>query len=399
MAGHDLDELRAAAGVVAFADVLRGLGVPIPVSRIELALEALASIDATQREQAYWALRCALITRADEIGAFDLAFAALWEGDARGVGGSTAPPLPAGERPRVTAGGATAEQFASERPADGSEEGSDARAGRRWSAVERLRDIDFRAYDSDELARASRLIIELARMLPRRRSRRLRPADSGPHLDRRATLRRAMRTEGHPVQLAWRRASSRPRRLVFAIDVSGSMEPYTRPLLMFLQAARQASRNVEAFAFGTRLTRLTDGLAGRRPDAALERVARAVPDWAGGTRIGDNLRRLNDVWGRRGVTRGAIVVIVSDGWERGDPGMLRTQMERLKRTAHRTIWVNPLAGDPDYQPLAAGMATALPYVDVFLPGHNLRSLEALAAVLAESPSGRAGAARRSSSKV
>jgi uncharacterized protein with von Willebrand factor type A (vWA) domain len=152
---------------------------------------------------------------------------------------------------------------------------------------------------------------------------------------------------------------------------------------MFLQAAGQASREVEAFAFGTQLTRLTDELAGRRPDAALGRVAGAVPDWAGGTRIGNNLKRLNDVWGRRGLTRGALVVIVSDGWERGDVELLRTQMERLKRAAHRVIWVNPLAGDPAYEPLAAGMATALPYVDVFMPGHNLRSLEALAAVLSE----------------
>jgi uncharacterized protein with von Willebrand factor type A (vWA) domain len=210
-----------------------------------------------------------------------------------------------------------------------------------------------------------------------------------------------MRTEGHPVQLHWRRSSTRPRKLVFVVDVSGSMEDYVRPLMMFLQAARRASGEAEAFAYGTRLTRVTDELAGRYPDAALERVSRAVPDWAGGTRIADNLKRLNDVWGRRGLTRGAVVTIVSDGWERGDLDLLDRQMGRLHRAAATLVWVNPLAGDPGYEPLAAGMVTALPHVDVFLPGHNLRSLESLVTVLDEvgGPSRARNARRRVSSNV
>jgi uncharacterized protein len=369
MPGHDPASAGAAAGVVAFARALRRRGLRIGVARVELAMQALGSIDAGDREQAYWALRSSLISNADDIAVFDDVFAGLWDEQPVGIADLT-------ER--------TSSEEGQAQDTEEEQEEDDDVAGRRWSAVERLRELDFRDYEADELARASRLIAELARMLPRRRSRRLRPSSAGPHLDRRGTLRRAMRTEGHPVQLAWRSAPPRPRRLVFAIDVSGSMEPYARPLLMFLHAARQASRKVEAFAFGTRLTRLTEDLAGRLPDAALQRVAGAVPDWAGGTRIGENLKRLNDVWGRRGVTRGAVVVIVSDGWERGDLDLLRDQMERLAGMAHTTIWVNPLAGDPDYEPLAAGMATALPYVDVFMPGHNLRSLEALSAVLAGS---------------
>jgi uncharacterized protein len=361
------------------------------VARVELAMLALGSVDAGDREQAYWALRSSLTSNADDIAVFDAAFAALWDEQPAGLAPPAWPEPAAREEAEEAEAGRTDRTSSGEGPAEGSEEEQEEdedAAGRRWSAVERLRELDFRDYEADELARASRLIAELARTLPRRRSRRLRPSGTGPHLDRRGTLRRAMRTEGHPVQLAWRSAPPRPRRLVFAIDISGSMEPYARPLLMFLHAARQASRKVEAFAFGTRLTRLTEDLAGRRPDAALERVAGAVPDWAGGTRIGENLKLLNDVWGRRGVTRGAVVVIVSDGWERGDLELLRDQMERLAGMAYRTIWVNPLAGDPDYEPLAAGMAAALPYVDVFLPGHNLRSLEALAAVLAKPPAGR-----------
>jgi uncharacterized protein len=389
MAGPDAGGWSAAAGVVAFARALRRRGLQIGVARVELAVQALGSVDAGDREQAYWALRSSLTSTADEIAVFDAAFAALWDEQPAGLAGPAEPARAPGEAGQGAAAGRTDRLSSGERPGEESEEDErDAAAGRRWSAVERLRELDFRDYEADELARASRLIRELARMLPRRRSRRLRPSGAGPHLDRRGTLRRAMRTEGHPIQIAWRSAPSRPRRLVFAIDISGSMEPYARPLLMFMHAARQASRKVEAFAFGTRLTRLTEDLAGRRPDAALERVAGTVPDWAGGTRIGENLKRLNDVWGKRGVTRGAVVVIVSDGWERGDLELLRSQMERLAGMAQTTIWVNPLAGDPEYEPLAAGMATALPYVDVFLPGHNLNSLEALASALAEPPAGR-----------
>jgi uncharacterized protein len=192
-----------------------------------------------------------------------------------------------------------------------------------------------------------------------------------------------MRTGGVPIERAWREPKFVPRKLVYLVDVSGSMEPYARAMVMFLQAAVRSGRHVEAFTFGTRLTRLTPHLAGRDPDRALANAARAVPDWAGGTRIGENLKAFNDVWGRRGTTRGAIVVIASDGWERGDPTLLAEQMKRLHLAAYRIVWTNPLAGGEGYRPLVAGMQAALPYVDDFLPGHNLRALETLAEVLEE----------------
>ena len=200
---------------------------------------------------------------------------------------------------------------------------------------------------------------------------------TGATFDPRRTLREAMRTGGVPIERAWREPKLVPRKLVYLVDVSGSMEPYARAMVMFLQAAVRAGRHVEAFTFGTRLTRLTPHLAGRDPDRALANAARAVPDWAGGTRIGENLKAFNDVWGRRGLTRGAIVVIASDGWERGDPTLLAEQMRRLHLAAHRVVWTNPLAGGEGYRPLVAGMQAALPYVDDFLPGHNLRALETL----------------------
>ena len=188
-----------------------------------------------------------------------------------------------------------------------------------WSADEQLRDRDFARYGPEELRRARALVTRVARVSPRRRSLRRQPANSGRTFDPRRTLREAMRTGGVPIERAWREPKLVPRKLVYLVDVSGSMEPYARAMVMFLQAAVRAGRHVEAFTFGTRLTRLTPHLAGRDPDRALANAARAVPDWAGGTRIGENLKAFNDVWGRRGTTRGAIVVIASDGWERGDP--------------------------------------------------------------------------------
>jgi hypothetical protein len=233
----------------------------------------------------------------------------------------------------------------------------------------------------------------VARAAPMRRSRRLEPAHDGRLLDKRRTLRAAIRTEGYPFERSWRRNRLVPRKLVFLVDVSGSMEPYARAMIMFLQAAVGAGRSVKAFTFGTRLTNVTRELEGHDPDRALANAARAVPDWAGGTRIGDNLRLFNNRYGPRGFTHGAVVVIASDGWERGDAGRLATEMARLQRSAHAVVWVNPLAGDADYKPLAEGMAAAMPHVDRFLPGQNLGSLESLGEVLEELGSARAGSRR------
>jgi uncharacterized protein with von Willebrand factor type A (vWA) domain len=376
--------------LVTFGRILREAGVEVGPGRLQDALRALDAVNLTDRDEVYFALRCTLASRRDDIEAFDAAFAAFWE---------RAPSPPLLQRPirlgvdlpsARDAGPRAVEAHTVEREADaGSEDGAEADdeppAAAVWSSDELLRERDFAAMTADELVRARRLVDRIVRTGPRRRSLRLQPAAAGRTLDTRRTLRMAMRTGGVPLDRAYRRPKVVPRRVVFLVDVSGSMEPYARAMVMFLQAAVRSGRPVEAFTFGTRLTRLTDLLAGRDPDRALARAARAEPDWAGGTRIGENLAAYNRLWGRRGLTRGAAVVIASDGWERGDPELLAAETARLRRMAHSLVWVNPLAGTAGYRPLVAGMAAALPYVDRFLPGHNLRSLEALAAAIDDLP--------------
>ncbi len=379
------------AHVARFGRVLRGAGLEVGPGRIQDALLALDAVDMTSRDEMYWALRCTLVSRAADIQAFDEAFASLHETsrpdpevDSPGTPQQLAenadsPPTVKQERERIAPEGGPDPE------GDGDQ---DALAGMRWSAVERLRELDFARYTDAELRRASRLVGRIAAAVPLRRSRRLRGAGEGHSFDKRRTLRSAMRTDGYPVMCFWRERRLVPRKLVFVVDVSGSMEPYARAMVMFLQAAVRAGRTVEAFTFGTRLTRVTRELSGRHPDRAIAAATRAVPDWAGGTRIGPNLKALNDTFGRVGLTRGSVVVIVSDGWERGDISGLRQEMQRLRRSAHTIVWVNPLAGEPGYEPLAKGMAAAIPYVDRFLPGHNLRSLETLAEVLESLPTHR-----------
>jgi len=365
--------------LVAFSRVLREGGVECGPGRLQDALRALEAVDITSREDVYWTLRCTLISRHDDIEVFDAAFAAFWEGAPADASAR------AGEQRRPSAGeerGGVGEESGTDRSlAEAGETESGVEGGTAWSAAERLRRLDFAEYRPEELRSLRRLVERVARAAPRRRSRRLVAAHDGRALDARRTLRSAMRTGGHPLERSWRRRRLVPRKLVFVVDVSGSMEPYARATITFLQAAVGPGRKVEAFTFGTRLTRVTRELEGRDPDRALRAASETVPDWAGGTRIGENLRTFNDQWGRRGLVRGAVVVIVSDGWERGDSRLLGAEMGRLRRAAHTVVWVNPLAAEPGFEPLAQGMAAALPHVDVFLPGHNLASLEALAEVL------------------
>jgi uncharacterized protein len=375
-------------GVARFGRTLRAAGLEVGPGRIQDAVVALKAVEIESRQQVYWALRCTLLSRRGDIAAFDHAFAAFFEG--RSVQETEHPAAPP-EQPGATGQTASDERAVRqiEQMAEGeAEAGQDAeqtQEGMRFSAVERLRELDFARYSDEELRRAARLVERIAAAVPLRRSRRLRAAAEGRAFDKRRTLRSAMRTDGYPMVSLWRQPRLVPRKLVFAVDVSGSMEPYARAMLMFLQAAVRAGRRVEAFTFGTRLTRVTKELEGRTPDRALKAATRVVHDWSGGTRIGSNLKALNDGWGGLGMTRGAVVVIVSDGWERGDIPALEREMARLHRTAHTLVWVNPLAGEPGYQPLAQGMAAALPYLDHFLPGHNLRSLETLAEVLEKLP--------------
>ncbi|MGE3620270.1 MAG: VWA domain-containing protein [Acidimicrobiia bacterium] len=256
----------------------------------------------------------------------------------------------------------------------------------RWSAREVLRARDFATLTPSELAEVHRIVAGLRLTGGSRPSRRRRPV-RGPRgaVDAARTARAALRTGGEPLRLARTGPSTRPRPLVLLCDVSGSMEPYARALVRFAQAAVRARRRVEVFALGTRLTRLTRELSARDPDAALAAAAAAVADWAGGTRLGETLRAFNDEWGVRGTARGATVVVLSDGWDRGDPALLAEQMARLRRVAHRLVWVNPLKATEGYEPSARGMAAALPWLDEFVEGHSLAALEDLAEVLGGGP--------------
>jgi uncharacterized protein with von Willebrand factor type A (vWA) domain len=358
--------------VVTFGRVLREAGLEIGPGRVTDALRALDAVDLARRDDVYFSLRQTLVSRHDELAVFDRAFEAWF---------LRMPVLaPGRERPheQVLQVVRPSEEGADGDGADADDEPLEHGA----TADELLRDKDFAELGEDELRRVRDLVGRIARTRPLRRSRRMRRDPLGEGMDVRAMIRRSLRTGGDPVERPLRARKHVPRRLVLLCDVSGSMDAYARVLLLFLHAAVGAGRGVEAFAFGTRRSRLTPDLRTRDPLDALARCTEAVVDWGSGTRIGASLREFNEVYGRRAMSRGAIVVIVSDGWEREDPALVGREMARLARAAYAVIWVNPLKGNPDYQPLAGGMRAALPFVDRFLAGHNLRSLEELATVLA-----------------
>jgi uncharacterized protein with von Willebrand factor type A (vWA) domain len=358
--------------VVTFGRVLREAGLEIGPGRLSDALTALNQVDLTRRDDVYWALRTTLVASHDEIAAFDRAFAAWF------LRAPVRPPSrerPSELRAREERGRRDGRQAAR----DGSD---DEHSEVGWSAQEVLRRKDFAAMSRDEFARVRALIAQVALTRPARRSRRLRPHVRGVRLDLRRLARASLGTGGDPIERSFRRRIGVPRKLVVLCDVSGSMEAYARALLLFLHAVVGSGPRVEVFAFGTRLTRLTPDLVTRDPDQALAAASERVVDWAGGTRIGASLKQFNDLWGRRALTRGAALVVVSDGWEREDPALVAREMARVSRAAYAVVWVNPLKGHPEYQPLAAGMRAALPFVDRFVSGHNLASLEELAGVLA-----------------
>jgi uncharacterized protein with von Willebrand factor type A (vWA) domain len=359
--------------VVTFGRVLREAGLEIGPGRVSDALRSLAVVDLARRDDVYFALRQTLVSRRDELAVFDKAFDAWFLRTP--VHAPVREPSPEPVL-RVLDGPAGAGDDGDEPVED------DDVLELGVSGQELLRDKDFAELSDEELLRLRELIDRIARTRPLRRSRRTRRDPLGEALDVRGMIRASLRTGGDSVDRPLRARKEVPRRLVLLCDVSGSMDSYARALLLFLHAAVGAGRGVEAFAFGTRLSRLTPDLATRDPMAALERCTEEVVDWGSGTRIGASLREFNEVYGRRGLSRGAIVVIVSDGWEREDPALVGREMARLGRVAYAVIWVNPLKGNPDYQPLAGGMRAALPFVDRFLAGHNLRSLEELATILA-----------------
>ena len=369
------DRAGADRRVVLFVRVLRALGLEVTVGSTAVYAEALAATGMDERAPVYWAGRTTLVHRPEDVDAYDRAFAAVWEDRGHGEADLDAEPTVPVALAVDTSERASDENALSGGPVQAV----------RWSPAEILRQRDFATYTSAEFEEAKRVMrdIRLAGALRRSRRRRpvSRPRGSRTRPDLRRTVRRSLRAGGEPIERAFLGASQRPRRVVLLCDVSGSMEPYARALVRFLHAAVAGGRRVEAFALGTRLTRLTRELSSRDPDAALAGAARRVRDWSGGTRLGDGLREFNDRWGVRGMARGAVVVILSDGWDRGDPAQLAEQMARLARVAHRVVWVNPLKASPGFVPLARGMAAALPYVDEFVEGHSLASLENLAAVI------------------
>jgi uncharacterized protein len=354
--------------------VLREAGLEVGPGRLADALRGLDHVDVTRQDDVYWALRTTLVARREDLEPFDRAFDAWFlRRGARRPPPREADPraLPKNAR-RVRRDARSTREAA---PADGEPDSIG------HSAHEVLRERDFAAMTRDELTAARALMAALAAARPARRSHRLRPHRRGRVLDMRALARASIATGGDPVARRFRRRALAPRKLVVLCDVSGSMEAYSRALLLYLHAVVRSGRGVEVFAFGTRLTRLTPELQTRDPEQALARAAARVVDWAGGTRIGASLKHYNDVWGRRGLTRGAVVLIASDGWERADHELVGTEMARLHRAAHTVVWVNPVKGSTAYQPLAAGMRAALPSIDRFVTGHNLASLEALGRLL------------------
>jgi uncharacterized protein len=359
--------------VVTFGRVLREVGLEVGPGRVADALRGLDAVDLTRQEDVYFALRQTLVSRHDELELFDRAFRAWF------LRAPVLPPVRATDRPaeQQKVGESLSEAGGGEQD---EEIGDPLELGA--SGHELLREKDFAEMTPDEYWRVRRLIAAIAESRPLRDSRRRRADPRGDRLDMRRLIRQSLRTGGDPVDRPYRARKEVPRKLVVLCDVSGSMDAYARALVLFLHAAVGSGPGVEAFAFGTRLSRLTPELGTRDPESALEKCTEAVTDWGSGTRIGASLKEFNDLYGKRALSRGAIVVIVSDGWERQDPELVGSEMARLARAAYAVVWVNPLKGNPEYQPLAGGMRAALPYIDRFLSGHNLRSLEELAAVLA-----------------
>ncbi len=378
--------------LVALGRDLRDKGLPVGTGRILTFVRGVAAIGLTDRTSLYWTARSTMVASRADLDTFDAAFDAWFrslrvdEGDALSFEFDLPPDpeaLETGDDALADiegTGAATAWHHAEED--DEPEEGDDSALRLVASAVEILRSKSFAYLNEEERQRVAKLIRELRVHVPIERTRRMRSSNKGTVLDVRRTLRRSLRTQGEPFDRAWRSRRTRTRPLVLILDVSGSMAPYSRALLQFGYAAMAAGRRVEVFCFGTRLTRVTRVLRTKDPDRAMHEIGRIVADWEGGTRIGDSLKSLLDGWSQRAALRGAVVVLCSDGLERGDPELLRAQMARLRRLAYRVVWANPLKGSPRYEPLARGMAAALPSVDVFLSGHNLESLEALAAALA-----------------
>jgi uncharacterized protein with von Willebrand factor type A (vWA) domain len=371
-------DLPALAG--ALGQRLRAAGVPVTPERSAGFAQALTLVRPNSRRRLYWTARSVFVSDQSHAQAFDAVFSSIFGGAAE-----TETAEPDDERPaddRVAAPARRSDQEgqavgASATPrSDGDE--ADEREVKVPLALasdeERLAGKRFDALEPDELARLYRLMSRLELATPLRRTRRYERGRHGQRIDMRRTLRGSLRSGGDPIRLARRHRRTVRRRLVMLCDISGSMEPYGRAYLQFMACAAGSGAHAEAFAFATRLTRLTRALASRHPERAIQRAAAAAPDWSSGTRIGSALKEFNDRHGRRGMARGAVVVILSDGWERGDPQLVSQEMERLSRLAHRIVWVNPRVGSSGFAVRAGGMVAALEHCDALVSGHSFEAL-------------------------
>jgi uncharacterized protein len=362
--------------VVGLARTLRAAGVEASPDRVHALMAALSLLDPALRADVYWAGRLTLCSSADDVRRYDRVFTAYF-GD-RPAALVRRPAVPAAQLRLVSMSAADDPPGA---PDAGDEDSQAAPAAA--SRTEILRHRDIASLSASDRVVLARLLAAFALAGEARRTRRTTPG-RGSAVDRRRTLQTLLRSGGEPAEIATRVRKLQPRRVVLLVDVSGSMSSYADALLRFAHAAshRLHGPATEVFTVGTRLTRVTREMAHRDADAALRAIADAVPDWSGGTRLGDLVKRFLDEWGQRGMARGAVVVVLSDGWERGDPAMLGDQMARLHRLAHRVVWSNPRAGRAGFAPIAGGMAAALPHVDEFVSGHSLAALERLAALVA-----------------
>jgi uncharacterized protein len=358
-----------------FGRELRSAGLPVGSGDILSYCQAMAELDPSDLADLYWAGRTIMVTKSDDIAVYDTVFSRYFLGLSAPVAGLL----------QITAQASVLAQGVLAVPAtdlSGEERDEQALLGLMASDAEALRHKSFAVCTPDELAAVRRIMARIRLTPPRRRTRRTEPARRGGVPDLRRMVRESMRMHGEPAQLYWRRRKPRLRPLILILDISGSMADYSRNLLQFAYSATRAATRVEVFCFGTRLTRVTRELDRRRLDDALERAAHAVFDWEGGTRIGASLEAFVREYGRRGLCRGGIVVICSDGLDRGDPAVLAAAMERLSRLSYRVVWMNPHKGnDPGFRPSTIGMMAAEPHIDVLLSGHDLASLEELAALL------------------
>ncbi|MEA2161085.1 MAG: uncharacterized protein QOD66_3465 [Solirubrobacteraceae bacterium] len=396
--GVETVRLDLPALVGAFGRRLHEAGVPVTAERSARFAQALRVVAPVSRRRLYWTARGVFVSDRTQVAAFDAVFAEIFgirtdaamspPEDARQV------PTPPDHRPQADRPPAPGD----DRPPELWSAGSSPAPGRRRETLDEravpvptlasdeevIRNKRFDALEPDELTQLYRLMAELALATPQRRTRRAERFRHGTRIDMRRTLRTSLRTGGDPIRLARRRRRIVPRRIVLLCDISGSMEPYARAYLQFLTCAAGAGPRAEAFVFATRLTRLTRALHSRNPERAIQQAAAAAPDWSSGTRIGEALKTFNDRHGRRGMARGAVVVILSDGWERGDPSLVGREMERLARLAYRIVWVNPRAAASGFSPQVGGMVAALPHCDALLSGHSLAALhEVVAAIGAE----------------